>query len=67
MDAPACHSAGFAQGLEKEAPVRLVVKDGFAPIASRHDVVKGPAILNADAARHVFFSAKNGLLSRFDA
>ena len=54
VDTPARHRAGLAQGLEKKTPVRLIVEDGFAAIAARHDVVKGSGILDADAARHAF-------------
>jgi hypothetical protein len=44
--------AGFAQGFEEEFPVRIPVKNILAAIATIHDMVNGPFILDAQFARH---------------
>jgi hypothetical protein len=67
MDAPTRHRTRLTQRLEEKRSVRLVTKNGFAAIASGHDMVKGPGELDADAARHALLSPLIALQSRFDA
>lgn len=54
---------GLAQGVQKEAPVIVIMKNVLATISPRHDVVISPGGLNANAACHVPFSAKDIKLS----
>jgi hypothetical protein len=67
MDAPARHRTRFTQRLGKEAPIRFVPKNRFVTIASGHDVIKGPGILNTNAAGRTLLLMQSALLSRFDA
>jgi hypothetical protein len=47
---PSGHLASLAQGVQKEAPVLLVMKDVLTAVATGHDVIEGTGELNAKAA-----------------
>jgi hypothetical protein len=39
MNLPAGLGASLAQGLDEALPIRLVLKDGFAPVVPIHEVI----------------------------
>ena len=52
MELPAGLVAGFAKGGEEGAPILIVAKDRFAPVAAIHDVVDGSGKLYAQRSWH---------------
>jgi len=52
MDLPAGFLAGLAQDPEEPVAVRIILKDGLAPVAPVHDVVDRTGILDSQFARH---------------
>jgi hypothetical protein len=53
MDAPASALACLAHSVQKEAPVLVIRIDNLAPVAARHDMVKGTRELKTKTAWHV--------------
>jgi hypothetical protein len=47
MDAPACLAARFPKRLHKALPILVILKDGAALIAPRHDMIRGSTIFEA--------------------
>ena len=47
-----CFLAGFTEGLQKTVAAGVVLEDRLAPIASIHDVVDRPGVLNAQLSCH---------------
>ena len=60
VDLPAGLGAGFAQSFEEGAPVVVIAKDGFAMIATAHEMVSGARELNAQRSWHSVFLLENG-------
>ena len=46
------HRAGFRRGLEKEAPVIVVLVNQFAAVSSGDDLVKAARVFDSDAPSH---------------
>ena len=52
MHLPAGLLAGLSQGFNEVLPVNVVREYLLAPVASAHNVIHGPGVLNAQFARH---------------
>ena len=52
MDLPTRLETHFVQSLLETTTITMVTKDRLAPVASAHDVVHRPGILNWQFARH---------------
>jgi hypothetical protein len=52
MHLPGCFLAGFGQGLEEIAAVKVIEINVLASISATHDVVHGSRIFNAQLARN---------------
>lgn len=52
MDPPTGHHAGLRQSGEEEPPVIIVMENRFAPVATRHQVVKCTGKLDPKTAWH---------------
>jgi hypothetical protein len=59
MHLPGGFGAGFAEGLEEQLAVAVVLEDGFTAVAAVHDVVKGAGILDAELAGHEVWIAED--------
>ncbi len=64
VNAPARHIARLTQRLEEQLSVVIAAEDLLPAIPTRHDVVKGTGILNANTQSALTTSAS---LSRIDA
>ena len=49
MHSPAGHPAGFREGGEEKPTVIIVMENRFAPVATRHHVVKGTGKFKTEA------------------
>ena len=52
MSLPACALAGFAEGLQEQLPVTVILEDVLAAVAAVHDMVNGAFVLNTEFAGH---------------
>jgi len=52
MHLPAGLLAGLSQGFNEVLPVNVVQEYLLPPLASAHNVIHGPGVLNAQFARH---------------